>query len=144
MIWSIVCAILASLLAFVFTLRILMGEDDETLELKERLKFHGIDPRQFSNRCLTELIETRTRHLRLVHRPIGGELRSAIDQVAIEVRNLTFGNGGFLAADLVGQSHRGKDAALWRVLAEHDPGRYDLQHLEATQTCRGKVTDGRS
>ncbi len=139
MVWLIVCFIFASAVAFVLTLRMVMGDDHETRELKARLKFYGVEPRRFSSSCLTELNEIGTRHLRLVERPVGVELRAAIDRAAIEVRNVSLGLHGCTAADLRCQDEKGCSNPFWTVLVRHDPSRYALPHLTKTQAHNREV-----
>ncbi len=142
MAWLIVFCTFASVIAFVLTLRMVMGDDHETRELKARLRFYGVEPRRFSSSCLTELNEIGTRHLRLVERPIETELRTAIDRVAIEIRGVSLGLHGSTAADLRCAEEEGCGNPFWIVLARHDPLRYALPNLAKTQ-ARNREIAGR-
>ena len=133
MIPAIVCGVFAFLIAFVLTVRTIMGDDSETRELKARLRFYGIEPRRFSNQCLTELIEIGARRFRLMHAPTDALMREAMDEVSRAVVAITYGDKFCAAADLEAGCERGTPNPFWLVLAKHDPARFGLDRLDATQ-----------
>ena len=119
MVWAIVCGILGGLIAFVLTLKVIVGDNSETRALRKRLKFYGVEPENFSSGCLTELLEAKTRHLCLVEFPTETAMRVAIDKVAIEVRNVVFAKSGFTVSDV-------RDNASWLILERYDPDHFRM------------------
>ena len=133
MIALIVCGVFLFLIAFVLTVRMIMGDDSETRELKARLRTYGIEPRGFSNLCLTELIEIGARGLRLSEAPTDRAMRQAMDEISRTVAAITYGDKFYSQAELAGEAACERPDPFWAVLAKHDPARFGLDRLEATQ-----------
>ena len=129
MAWAIVCGVLGGLVAFVLTLKVIVGDNGETRALRKRLKFYGVESQSFSSGCLTELLEAQTRHLCLVEFPTETAMRAAIDKVAIEVRNVIFAKSGFTVSD-------DRDNASLSILERHDPDLFRMEAPAASVDCR--------
>jgi hypothetical protein len=104
--------------------------------LRARLEALGIDPRVFSDECLTELIDRGTGYCRPPWPPRPGGLAQAIEGLALNVAGICFGDKGYTAAEIAAAVERGDPfgTIFWEVLAKHDPKRFSLRELEKTQS----------
>lgn len=145
MIALIVCGIFLSLAALLLVTRTLLGDNEETRELKARLRFHQIEPRQFTDQCLMELVEVATRDLRSSEFPMNRAVHAAIDQAAIEVRNIMFGYKYYSSAEIARNAASGNANPYWEKLAFFDPRHFAIDRLAQTQAAHsGRFLGDRS
>jgi len=120
----------------VYVLRTFLRSEGELEKrmLVSRLRALGIDPKAFSEECLTELIE----------RGCGTKVRqslgrtAAVEGVAINVAWVCLGKQGYTAPDIKADLDRGFPyghvAFFWKILAEHHPERFALKELDKIQS----------
>ncbi len=116
----------------------------KTRMLNARLRALGIEPRVFSEECLTELIERGcgTKVCQVFGRT------AAIEGVAINVAWVFLGKKGYTAAEIQAEIDRGYPHGhvtfFWKVLAKHHPEQFALEKLDRTQSVNKLLEADRS
>jgi hypothetical protein len=134
----------AALLSFFVYLKNSEPYAREKRMLKDWLRRLRIEPRVFSDECLTEMLEIGMSHERrtLTASEYEQRLPGGIQGIAGNIRWICLGEDDCSAAKIKDAVQKGYPHVnvFWEILAKHDPKRFSLDELEMTQATNRSIS----